>query len=100
MRILEVRELEFQTLVTYLCNPTFFLCVFLSGRSFSFQWLKGVAFRKYKVFTMNTTTAGVWRFLVKQRSCYDLAFPYECVTTFAIEYKTTDSTINNIYMED
>lgn len=38
MRILEVRELSF---IFYLplVNPTFFLCVFPSGRSFSFQGL-------------------------------------------------------------
>ena len=54
MRILEVRELSF---IFYLplVNPTFFLCVFPSGRSFSFQGLsKGAGFRTNKVYGKNT----------------------------------------------
>lgn len=54
MRILEVRELSFNYYLP-LVNPTFFLCVFPSGRSFSFQRLsKGAGFRTNKVYGKNT----------------------------------------------
>ena len=50
MRIPEVREVEFPFFFfSVLVFPTFFLCVFPSGRSFSFQGLKKVGLRTNKV---------------------------------------------------
>ena len=50
MRIPEVREPEFPFFTfSILVFPTFFLCVFPSGRSFSFQGRKKVGLRTNKV---------------------------------------------------
>ncbi len=55
MRIQELRELSFKLSYLPLVYPTFFLCVFLSHRSFSFRVLKKVGIRGCKVFRGNTT---------------------------------------------
>ena len=55
MRIQELRELSFKLSYLPLVYPTFFLCVFLSHRSFSFRVLKKVGIRECKVFRKNTT---------------------------------------------
>ena len=55
MRIQELRELSFKLSYLPLVYPTFFLCVFLSHRSFSFRVLKKVGIRECKVFGKNTT---------------------------------------------
>ena len=55
MRIQELRELSFKLSYLPLVYPTFFLCVFLSHRSFSFRELKKVGIRGCKVFRKNTT---------------------------------------------
>lgn len=55
MRISEVRELSFHFLFLFLflfpclSHIRHFLCVFSSGRSFSFQWRKKVGLRTNKV---------------------------------------------------
>ena len=50
MRIPEVKELSFNFFFSlFLAYPTFFFCVFPSGRSFSFQWHKKVGLRINKV---------------------------------------------------
>src|SRR3712207_8290734 len=48
--------------------PTFFLCVFPSGRSFSFQGRKKVGLRTNKVYGENTTCneMEVWRLSSKR----------------------------------
>ena len=64
MRIPEVREVEFPFFFfSVLVFPTFFLCVFPSGRSFSFQGRKKVGLRTNKVYGENTTCneMEVWR---------------------------------------
>ena len=50
MRIQELRELSFKLSYLPLVYPTFFLCVFLSHRSFSFRVLEKVGIRGCKVF--------------------------------------------------
>jgi len=55
MRIQELRELSFKLSYLPLVYPTFFLCVFLSHRSFSFRVLEKVGIRECKVFRGNTT---------------------------------------------
>ena len=55
MRIQELRELSFKLSYLPLVYPTFFLCVFLSHRSFSFRVLEKVGIRDCKVFRKNTT---------------------------------------------
>ena len=55
MRIQELRELSFKLSYLPLVYPTFFLCVFLSHRSFSFRVLKKAGIRGCKVFRGNTT---------------------------------------------
>lgn len=55
MRIQELRELSFKLSYLPLVYPTFFLCVFLSHRSFSFRVLEKVGIRECKVFRENTT---------------------------------------------
>ena len=50
MRIQELRELSFKLSYLPLVYPTFFLCVFLSHRSFSFRVLKKVGIRECKFF--------------------------------------------------
>ena len=55
MWIQELRELSFKLSYLPLVYPTFFLCVFLSHRSFSFRVLKKVGIRECKVFRKNTT---------------------------------------------
>ena len=64
MRILELRELSFKLSYLPLVYPTFFLCVFLSHRSFSFRVLEKVGIREYKVFRSKYYPQG-WRFLPK-----------------------------------
>ena len=56
---------SFSLLLAY---PTFFLCVFPSGRSFSFQWRKKVGLRTNKVYGENTTCneMEVWRLSSKR----------------------------------
>ena len=54
MRIQELRELSFKLSYLPLVYPTFFLCVFLSHRSFSFRVLEKVGIRECKVFRENT----------------------------------------------
>ena len=69
MRIPEVRELEFPFFIfSVLVFPTFFLCVFPSGRSFSFQGRKKVGLRTNKVYGENTTCneMEVWRLSSKR----------------------------------
>ena len=50
MRIQELRELSFKLSYLPLVYPTFFLCVFLSHRSFSFRVLEKVGIMGCKVF--------------------------------------------------
>ena len=64
MRIQELRELSFKLSYLPLVYPTFFLCVFLSHRSFSFRVLKKVGIRECKVFRSKYYPQG-WRFLPK-----------------------------------
>ena len=55
---------EFQSIYLPLVYPTFFLCVFLSHRSFSFRVLEKVGIRECKVFRSKYYPQG-WRFLPK-----------------------------------
>ncbi len=64
MRIQELRELSFKLSYLPLVYPTFFLCVFLSHRSFSFRVLEKVGIRECKVFRSKYYPQG-WRFLPK-----------------------------------
>lgn len=64
MRIQELRELSFKLSYLPLVYPTFFLCVFLSHRSFSFRVLKKVGIRECKVFRGKYYPKG-WRFFPK-----------------------------------
>ena len=64
MRIQELRELSFKLSYLPLVYPTFFLCVFLSHRSFSFRVLKKVGIRECKVFREKYYPQG-WRFFPK-----------------------------------
>ena len=64
MRIQELRELSFKLSYLPLFYPTFFLCVFLSHRSFSFRALEKVGIRECKVFRSKYYPQG-WRFLPK-----------------------------------
>ena len=64
MRIQELRELSFKLSYLPLVYPTFFLCVFLSHRSFSFRVLEKVGIRECKVFRRKYYPKG-WRFLPK-----------------------------------
>ena len=64
MRIQELRELSFKLSYLPLVYPTFFLCVFLSHRSFSFRVLEKVGIRGCKVFREKYYPQG-WRFLPK-----------------------------------
>ena len=64
MRIHELRELSFKLSYLPLVYPTFFLCVFLSHRSFSFRVLEKVGIRECKVFRSKYYPQG-WRFLPK-----------------------------------
>ena len=59
-----VRELSFKLSYLPLVYPTFFLCVFLSHRSFSFRVLEKVGIRECKVFRSKYYPQG-WRFLPK-----------------------------------
>ena len=68
MRIQELRELSFKLSYLPLVYPTFFLCVFLSHRSFSFRVLEKVGIRECKVF---------------REKYYPLAFPSNPGITFA-----------------
>lgn len=63
MRIPEVRELSFHFNVLCPRVSDIFLCVFPSGRSFSFQGRKKVGLRTNKVYGENTTCneMEVWR---------------------------------------
>ena len=54
MRIQELRELSFKLSYLPLVYPTFFLCVFLSHRSFSFRVLEKVGIRECKVFLITS----------------------------------------------
>ena len=81
MRIQELRELSFKLSYLPLVYPTFFLCVFLSHRSFSFRVLKKVGIRECKVFREKYYPQG-WRFFPKNRRL-DLAFPSNPGITFA-----------------
>ena len=64
MWIQELRELSFKLSYLPLVYPTFFLCVFLSHRSFSFRVLEKVGIRECKVFRSKYYPQG-WRFLPK-----------------------------------
>lgn len=64
MRIQELRELSFKLSYLPLVYPTFFLCVFLSHRSFSFRVLEKVGIRECKVFRSKYYPQGC-RFLPK-----------------------------------
>ena len=64
MWIQELRELSFKLSYLPLVYPTFFLCVFLSHRSFSFRVLEKVGIRGCKVFREKYYPQG-WRFLPK-----------------------------------
>ena len=64
MRIQELRELSFKLSYLPLVYPTFFLCVFLSHRSFSFRVLEKVGIRECKVFRSKYYPQG-WRFFLK-----------------------------------
>ena len=66
MRIQELRELSFKLSYLPLVYPTFFLCVFLSHRSFSFRVLEKVGIRECKVFREKYYPQG-WRFFPKNR---------------------------------
>ena len=88
MRIQELRELSFKLSYLPLVYPTFFLCVFLSHRSFSFRVLEKVGIRECKVFRSKYYPQG-WRFLPKNRRL-DLAFPSNPGITFAPRTKMTD----------
>ena len=81
MRIQELRELSFKLSYLPLVYPTFFLCVFLSHRSFSFRVLKKVGIRECKVFRGNTTRTGLEISAENRR--LDLAFPSNPGITFA-----------------
>ena len=88
MRIQELRELSFKLSYLPLVYPTFFLCVFLSHRSFSFRVLKKVGIRECKVFRGNTTRTGLEISAENRR--LDLAFPSNPGITFAPRTKMTD----------
>ena len=64
MWIQELRELSFKLSYLPLVYPTFFLCVFLSHRSFSFRVLEKVGIRGCKVFREKYYPQG-WRFFPK-----------------------------------
>ena len=64
MWIQELRELSFKLSYLPLVYPTFFLCVFLSHRSFSFRVLEKVGIRGCKVFREKYYPQG-WRVLPK-----------------------------------
>ena len=80
MRIQELRELSFKLSYLPLVYPTFFLCVFLSHRSFSFRVLKKVGIRECKVFRGNTTRRVE---ISAENRRLDLAFPSNPGITFA-----------------
>ena len=64
MKWIEGEGVEFPFFIfSILVFPTFFLCVFPSGRSFSFQGRKKVGLRTNKVYGENTTCneMEVWR---------------------------------------
>ena len=81
MRIQELRELSFKLSYLPLVYPTFFLCVFLSHRSFSFRVLEKVGIRDCKVFSGKILPAGLEIFTENRR--LDLAFPSNPGITFA-----------------
>ena len=81
MRIQELRELSFKLSYLPLVYPTFFLCVFLSHRSFSFRVLEKVGIRDCKVFSGKILPAGLEIFPENRR--LDLAFPSNPGVTFA-----------------
>ena len=62
--VISSRELSFKLSYLPLVYPTFFLCVFLSHRSFSFRVLEKVGIRECKVFRSKYYPQG-WRFLPK-----------------------------------
>lgn len=88
MRIQELRELSFKLSYLPLVYPTFFLCVFLSHRSFSFRVLEKVGIRECKVFRSKILPAGLEIFTENRR--LDLAFPSNPGITFAPRTKMTD----------
>ena len=88
MRIQELRELSFKLSYLPLVYPTFFLCVFLSHRSFSFRVLEKVGIRECKVFSGKILPAGLEIFTENRR--LDLAFPSNPGITFAPRTKMTD----------
>ena len=88
MRIQELRELSFKLSYLPLVYPTFFLCVFLSHRSFSFRVLEKVGIRECKVFSVKILPAGLEIFTENRR--LDLAFPSNPGITFAPRTKMTD----------
>ena len=64
MKWIEDEGVEFPFFIfSILVFPTYFLCVFPSGRSFSFQGRKKVGLRTNKVYGENTTCneMEVWR---------------------------------------
>ena len=87
MRIQELRELSFKLSYLPLVYPTFFLCVFLSHRSFSFRVLEKVGIRECKVFSVQILPA--LEIFTKNRRL-DLAFPSNPGITFAPRTKMTD----------
>ena len=80
MRIQELRELSFKLSYLPLVYPTFFLCVFLSHRSFSFRVLEKVGIRECKVFG-EILPEGLEISAENRR--LDLAFPSNPGITFA-----------------
>ena len=88
MRIQELRELSFKLSYLPLVYPTFFLCVFLSHRSFSFRVLEKVGIRGMQGFSVKILPAGLEIFTENRR--LDLAFPSNPGITFAPRTKMTD----------
>ena len=68
MRIQELRELSFKTSYLPLGYPTFFLCVFLSHRSFSFRLPHQGKDSEMQGFSGKILPVGLEIFLAKQEA--------------------------------
>ena len=77
MRIQELRELSFKLSYLPLVYPTFFLCVFLSHRSFSFRVLEKVGIRECKVLRKNLYEKKKIREIHFKISRFIVTFAYE-----------------------
>ena len=88
MRIQELRELSFKLSYLPLVYPTFFLCVFLSHRSFSFRLPHQGRDSEMQGFSGKILPVGLEIFPANRR--LDLAFPSNPGITFAPRTKMTD----------